>query len=697
MMTCQVSDRLQMSVFETNTVDFIVPYGLYCARLADLEKALVGSNSPSVEAFYSVESGEADSEYIPYPGVIDNIVASDDVGNSHLSGSGYRSVSVSWGSSSEGDDDRVSPWEVRTAVEDPVIPERPCLTEEEKNAVRDALTHVKTLDGISEVFAEPVDQNRYYDYAARIEVPMDLSFVATRLDSDFYASRHSVVRDVRLIQENAAKYNGSEDELAHLAQQLVEAFQQRILSVQEIKEWSDLEDEMLARAPPRAQENSQPPAEENITAPIRRSGRTRRLTTRDMPNESQPSGLVRRSRRRRVTRRRTFDSGLEADNNVRGQPLAALNTRGRASHRRGNASEAQSMRTTRGRAQRVQQEQQAPLVRQDGSLGVRLRQRQDRPNEFGERRSQRHRGAVMSSYVDEASDVDMEESINVPNHEENAGQGPGDSDAVEDSNDVEEEVQVATRTRRGHRSSSVMADSSESEEEARPSRTRAARRRSQTGTASESDEEVMPTRSRARTRMSDIADSSESEGEQRPARGRARSRRSSVRDDQSSEGEVGRTVSRRNRRAASDEWEVDNEDEEEEAEFDEEEEEEEESDGAGPSSDESTGKASRKGRRNAAARAHSPTRSARSRRGAQPSYADAERSDVDEDEESDAKPRARPKRKGDSSHRGSGKFVHLLPFNWDVLTSFGVFARSRKENENGQWQRWHRVPVKTLA
>jgi len=216
---------LQLSVFENNNSDFIVPIDLYVSRLRQLEVAVTNSSRGiSVEAYFAGE--EEDAEFTAYTGSALAFTEDPDNGQeqSHpsLSGSGYSSVRVVW---EDNDEYSLSPWEI--SVKDAAPPERPHLSDNEKKIIRRALDIVKSLPNVC-VFRQPVNEQRYSDYQTRVEVPMDLTFITNRLETDYYSTKFSVVADMRLIQTNCAKYNGDHDDLTELAAQLVATFEENV-------------------------------------------------------------------------------------------------------------------------------------------------------------------------------------------------------------------------------------------------------------------------------------------------------------------------------------------------------------------------------------------------------------------------------------------------------------------------------------
>jgi WD40 repeat protein len=231
----------ELALFENNQDDYLIPLGLYVSRLRRLENVLKDHcREARVEAFFSDPNEKnllEDPAYVSYTGRIvrfsDNF--DNDVNGPIIHGSGFNSLAVLWDDGSDHDPDQVSPWDVSVQCVNGEIegPERPCLSEEEKKRVRDALIAVTRLPGVDEFFLLPVDVTKYSDYATRIEVPMDLSFIRDRLEADYYASRYSVVADVMLMYSNCQKYNGDKDELSVVAGSMFITFEEMVLDAEE--------------------------------------------------------------------------------------------------------------------------------------------------------------------------------------------------------------------------------------------------------------------------------------------------------------------------------------------------------------------------------------------------------------------------------------------------------------------------------
>jgi hypothetical protein len=217
----------QVSVFETDKCEFIIPEELYTRRLQALENALRarGSVFEGLEAFvfYQSETRTEDDENQLFEGKIEGSEEDDTHPDAHLRGSGFEVVKVN----SQEYSDHFSPWEI--VVED-VKAGRPGLSDEDKKSIIEALNVQLRKPGVREHLSQPVDEVRYSDYARMVEVPIDMMFIKRRLESDYYATKLSVAADVKLIRDNCVKYNGSANDLSRLACVMYDEFEREILS-----------------------------------------------------------------------------------------------------------------------------------------------------------------------------------------------------------------------------------------------------------------------------------------------------------------------------------------------------------------------------------------------------------------------------------------------------------------------------------
>lgn len=217
----------QLSVFQCDNEDFLVPIGLYEQRLSRLERH--ARENAYVETFYTDENVRSDPIFRSYRGKIVAIESNtfSDAQDRRIEGSGYHSIFVKWDDETE---DAFSPWEVDAIGATLDAPTRGRLAENEKRIVQSAFNTLKEDPVIEHAFFHPVDETKYTDYLNMVEVPMDLGLIATRVETDFYVSKLSLVSDVKLMRDNCAKYNGEDDDLTSLANNALDTFLKAVLS-----------------------------------------------------------------------------------------------------------------------------------------------------------------------------------------------------------------------------------------------------------------------------------------------------------------------------------------------------------------------------------------------------------------------------------------------------------------------------------
>jgi hypothetical protein len=221
----------QLSIFENDKFEFVVPEVLYTWRLQSLERALRDRDCVfeglKISLYYGEPAAREDSEMKLYPATVLGVQSEDLYHDAHLQGSGFGVVEVDCAEYT----DLFSSWEVN-ADENGTL-SRPRLSEEEKKVILDGLNEQLRKPDVKEYLAQPVDQVRYCDYSKMVEVSLDLMFIKRRLDSDYYASKLSVVSDVRLIRDNSIKYNGIVNDLSRVASEMYDEFERRVLSEEE--------------------------------------------------------------------------------------------------------------------------------------------------------------------------------------------------------------------------------------------------------------------------------------------------------------------------------------------------------------------------------------------------------------------------------------------------------------------------------
>jgi hypothetical protein len=116
---------VQISVFENDETDFVIPFSLYESRLRQLEQALESGESVVVDALYATE--HEDEEFLPYQGhVAEASVNQDTIIQPSLVGSGYHSVGINW-PEEPSVIDYASPWELSVRYPESAVatPSRP--------------------------------------------------------------------------------------------------------------------------------------------------------------------------------------------------------------------------------------------------------------------------------------------------------------------------------------------------------------------------------------------------------------------------------------------------------------------------------------------------------------------------------------------------------------------------------------------
>lgn len=299
------------------------------SRLQQLERVLSDPrNIAEVEAFYADSKDEAeDAEYLSFRGKIVRFDDAIEANASHpsLFGSGFGSLGIVWDQGQNEEPDQVSPWDVSAQdIGHAELLERPKLSEDEKKNVRDALKAIGQLPGVKEFFVFSVDLEKYSDYATRVEVPMDLNFLRSRLEADYYSTRYSVVADVRLIHTNCKKYNGDLDELSDIASDMLETFEGLVLNEEERGIFhkydmpiAGVHSSSSLSAPLQLNESDVDPAESIVQ---RRSQRCRseRSLLENLPESAQTVRNVSRQKKsKRASRNRSSVSRLRLPRNDR--------------------------------------------------------------------------------------------------------------------------------------------------------------------------------------------------------------------------------------------------------------------------------------------------------------------------------------------------------------------------------------------
>jgi len=226
--TRSASHKFEVSVFENECAEYVIPETLFLWRIQCLEEALrARANNPEhfkILACYFGTTDEEDPVIESSEAEIMEYCNADDQFDENLNKSGFESLNVRW---DDGSSESLSPWEVTTSEKAYEVPSPPPLSAVEKSAVAKSLRSIEMRNDFGE-FLKAVDVGRYPDYLSRIEVPMDLSFVKLRLEHDYYTSVLSLLSEIRLIRENCQKYNGPNSPIAGLANDMYIFFREEL-------------------------------------------------------------------------------------------------------------------------------------------------------------------------------------------------------------------------------------------------------------------------------------------------------------------------------------------------------------------------------------------------------------------------------------------------------------------------------------
>lgn len=284
-----------------------------------------------VDAFYATEN--EDEEFLSYQGKVDETAVNPDrVDQPGLIDSGYHAVGVIW--PNEPSIDYISPWEVSVRSPDSsvALPSRPRLDDDDKRTIRDTLNHLRSMPEVVEAFGLPVSET-YIDYPCRVELPIDLSFVAERVEADYYATKFSFVADIRLIVTNCVKYNGEGEPLCFTAQHMLDEAMNRVLNEME-RDWFRAYDDPLPEPQPTGnllrweRTDEEGPVEEPV--PAQRRHTQQNLSS--FENITQADENTRRSSRavrppRRLVDTQASPSRRSSRRMPSGQPHHTRNTR----------------------------------------------------------------------------------------------------------------------------------------------------------------------------------------------------------------------------------------------------------------------------------------------------------------------------------------------------------------------------------
>ena len=212
--------EFEVTMFECDEDDFIIPEYLYSWRIKELERAIEANDGnadgisvtvhcPPDNDDNSYSAGDADRS--GYTGRLVRINERSEE-EFHFMDSGYNALSMKW-DTIEGSGNTNQPidfcsWSISINNPSCNIPAVPTMGEDVKTAVKAALHTATNLDPeINDLFSDLVDTSQYTDYLEMVEVPMYLSLIQKRLRSNYYTNKSSVVADMELVMENCHKYN----------------------------------------------------------------------------------------------------------------------------------------------------------------------------------------------------------------------------------------------------------------------------------------------------------------------------------------------------------------------------------------------------------------------------------------------------------------------------------------------------------
>jgi hypothetical protein len=217
-----------VSIFELDCVDFIIPLILYLWRVRELEKAPSNDKAKDLcgvvlTDLYFNSNGE-DNVFDPYNCTIMSVVDQEEGQEDefHFQRSGHNSIIVKFCATEGGN--AASPWEVSVADPKEKCPLPTCLIESQNDILFGILDTLENDPYVLSIFSAPVDIQCFVDYPLMIEVPMDLSKIKNRLRNLYYTNNQSVKADMKLLRDNCMKYNTIASDVSIQADNLFKAF-----------------------------------------------------------------------------------------------------------------------------------------------------------------------------------------------------------------------------------------------------------------------------------------------------------------------------------------------------------------------------------------------------------------------------------------------------------------------------------------
>ncbi|KAL7551928.1 hypothetical protein ACHAWF_015148 [Thalassiosira exigua] len=273
------SIEFEVTVFECDEEDFILPEYLYSWRIKELERAITANggiiDGLPVKVYCAEHSDDAedDIDYTAFDGRLVDYAEMNEEKELHFVESGFNSLCMKWESESGCDDTDVavfSPWNIVVPNPTNQVPVVPKMGEEARKNVKKALNVIKRFDPkVRDLFLDVVNTDRYIDYLEMVEVPMNLSLIQKRLLSNYYTNKNSVVADMELVRENCYKYNEDGEGFHALACEMHDKFKSLVDAIE------DLEGQSLMENLTTASNHNHSPGRAN-QRPSRSAGRPRR-------------------------------------------------------------------------------------------------------------------------------------------------------------------------------------------------------------------------------------------------------------------------------------------------------------------------------------------------------------------------------------------------------------------------------------
>jgi len=238
--------EFEVTMFECDEDDFIIPEYLYSWRIKELERAIVANDRNADGISVTMHCPPDDDDYLHSTDDIDRLgytghllhILERSEDEFHFTDSGYNALSMKWDMDEDNQDTNEHTvscaWSISVSSPSCDIPVVPTMGEDVKKAVKAAFRTVINLDPkVKECFYDHVDTRKYTDYLEMIEVPMCLSRIRQRLRNDYYTNTSSVVADMELVKENCYKYNEDGDGYYELACRMYDKFKYLVQSINE--------------------------------------------------------------------------------------------------------------------------------------------------------------------------------------------------------------------------------------------------------------------------------------------------------------------------------------------------------------------------------------------------------------------------------------------------------------------------------